>query len=455
MKSLTLRLTLAFTVIVTVATGLLLLLGGWLLSRQVIDGMELLHEAEFAEVRGRLEPDPAAVTAAELPARLREHIEIDAALFLFQVRDGSGNIVFRSPNLGETILPAVGNGEAHGIRRIPQQGRVLISNFIAGPWHVQIASLLEPTERLLTDYARVSLLLLAVVLVAGAGLGYGFARLALHPVRVIQRTAARIRADNLSERIPLPGTRDEIDALAELLNRMFDRLEVSFNQVRRFTADASHELKTPLALMRLNAEKLRQRLAGDEAVAAELGDLLEEIDRMHQTIELLLFLAKADAGVLTPALQTGTPQSFMTALTEDVTVLAEDRGVRVRLQRNEAGLARFEPVLLRQLVLNLVTNALNVSSAGAQLILDSTCDDGRWRLTVTDEGPGLPPGQLERIFERFVRFEVNPAAAGRGHGLGLAICRSIVELHGGNIRACNRPDTSGLQVTVELPLESP
>lgn len=453
MRSLTFRLSLAFTVVVTLTTALLLLLGGWLLSRQIIDGMELLHEAEFAEVRGRLEPDPAAVSAAELPGRLREHIEIDAALFLFQIRDGAGNIVFRSPNLGEAILPAMGNGDAHGIRRMPQQGRVLISDFAAGPWHVQIASPLEPTERLLTNYARVSLLLLAVVLVAGAGLGYGFARLALNPVRAIQRTAARIRADNLGERIPVPGTRDEIDALAELLNRMFDRLEISFNQVRRFTADASHELKTPLALMRLNAERLRGRLAHDEAAGAELGELLEEIDRLHQIIDLLLFLAKADAGVLTPALQLGNPQTFIAALAEDVAVLAEDRAVRFTLDRNDAGRARFEPVLLRQLVLNLVSNALNVSAAGAGLTLASACGQGCWRLTVTDEGPGLPPEQLERIFERFVRFE-NTAAAPRGHGLGLAICRSIAELHRGTIRAANRTDRPGLQVTVELPLET-
>lgn len=451
MKSLTVRLTLAFTVIVTVTTALLLALGGWMLSRQVIDGLQLLHEAEFEEVRGRLEPDPFAVTAAEIPERLHEHVEIDAALFLFQVHDDAGNIVFRSPNLGDTLLPDTGDAKSHGIHRLASHDRVLISEFSDGPWHVQIASLLEPTERLLTDYVKVSVLLLGVVLVAGAGLGYGFARLALNPVRAIRETATRIRADNLSERIPVPASRDEISALAELLNRMFDRLEVSFNQVRRFTADASHELKTPLALIRLHAEKLRDRVKADEVAAAELGELLEEIDCLHQTVELLLFLAKADAGVLAPTLQAGNVQSLVTDLAEDAGVLAEDRGVSFGLDRNDAGQTKFEPTLIRQLLLNLIANALNVSARGAKLTLSSRFDSEAWTLELRDEGPGLPEDQLPRIFERFVRYE-HADGEKRGHGLGLAICRSIVGLHGGTISAANRTDRSGLIVTVRLPV---
>lgn len=451
MKSLTFRLALAFTVIVTTTTALLLALGGWMLSRQVIDGLRLLHEAEFEEVHGRLEPDPAAVTAAELPGRLREHVEIDAALFLFQVHDDQGNIVFRSPNLGDTLLPATNSKHTHGIHRLASHGRVLISEFTDGPWHVQIASQLEPTERLLTDYVRVSVLLLGVVLVASAGLGYGFARLALNPVRAIRETASRIRADNLGERIPVPASRDEIAALAELLNRMFDRLENSFNQVRRFTADASHELKTPLALIRLHAEKLRDRVAGDEAATGEVSELMEEIDRLHQTVELLLFLAKADAGVLVPSMKPGDTQSFVASLAEDATVLAEDRGVEFKLQRNDAGCAGFEPTLVRQLLLNLIANALNVSAAGAVLALSSRIEHAHWTLELVDEGPGLSDAQLTQIFERFVRFE-HTTSANRGHGLGLAICRSIVELHGGTITAANRSDRRGLIVTVKLPI---
>src|SRR5208282_4293990 len=114
------------------------------------------------------------------------------------------------------------------------------------------------------------------------GLGWAFARLTLRPVRAIHATASRIRADNLGERIPIPAGRDELAALVGLLNRMLDRLESSFAQVKRFTADASHELKTPLTFVRLNAEKLRSRCANDPESMAAIGDILEEVDRLRQ-----------------------------------------------------------------------------------------------------------------------------------------------------------------------------
>lgn len=452
MSSITTRLTVAFAVIVTVTTALLLTLGGWLLVHQMGDGIRLLHEAEFEEVAGRLAPDPGRLTAAEITERLRRHTEIDAALFFFQVGTADGTVVFRSLNLGDTLLPAAnGYAGAHRVANVAPHGRLLVSDFRAGPWRVQIASPLAMNERLLASFLKIAALLLVLALVAGAGLGYAFTRFALRPVRMIEQTASRIRADNLGERIPVPRARDEIAALAALLNRMFDRLEGSFNQVRRFTADASHELKTPLALLRLNAERLRPRVADDAEAAAAVDELLAQADHLHRIIEVLLFLAKADAGVLDPAMQEGNPQALLTALAEDASALAEDRGVRFALARNDPGRARFEPTLLRQLLMNLLTNALKVSPVDTTVQLESICADGRWRLRLTDEGPGLPPEQLERVFDRFVRHEPTAGASG-GHGLGLAICRSIADLHGGTIRAENRPGRNGLSVTVDLPL---
>ena len=455
MSSITTRLTVAFAVIVTATTALLLALGGWLLAHQLGDGIRLLHEAEFAEVKGRLAPDPGRLTATELSERLRRHTEIDAALFLFQVCSPDGALVFRSLNLGDTRLPPADPADrAHRVASVALHGRLLISEFQAGPWRVQIASSLAMNDRLLASFLKIAALLLALALVAGAGLGYAFTRFALHPVRMIEQTASRIRADNLGERIPVPRARDEIAALAMLLNRMFDRLELSFNQVRRFTADASHELKTPLALLRLNAERLRDRVADDAEAVAAVDELLAEADRLHRVIELLLFLAKADAGVLNPVMQQGDPQEHLAALAEDCAALAEDRGLRFILARNDSVCARFEPTLLRQLLFNLLTNALKVAPGGTTVRLESFGVDGRWRLVLADEGPGLPPEQLERVFARFVRHA--PTAGGSsGHGLGLAICRSIAELHGGTIRAENRRDRTGLIVTVDLPLAPP
>jgi signal transduction histidine kinase len=458
MSSLSRRLTLGFAALVTGTTAVVLSLGGWLLSRQMIYGLDLLNAAEFAELREKLETVPTPPDAAEISRRIREHAEIDAAMYYFQVGTLDGTLLFRSPNLGETALPLpVMRTAPSWTDRLSTNGPVRISEFRAGELRVLVASPLAPTHRLIRDYARVSAWLLGLTALASLGLGHAFTRFGLQPLRLIRETAGRIRADRLNERIPVSTSRDEINALATLLNQMFDRLEASFAQVTRFTADASHELKTPLTLIRLNAEKLRPAVAHDPAAAGALDDLLEDISRLHQIIESLLFLARADSGSLTlPRRQEDTAR-FLEIFGEDARALSEDRGMNYQLAENPSATVLIEPNLLRQLLLNLVSNALRVSPPGSTLTLSSQLTAASWTLTLTDEGPGLPPAQIERVFERFVRFSPtsspgsSPAENFPGHGLGLSICRSIAELHGGTLRAENRTDRSGLRMIVELP----
>jgi signal transduction histidine kinase len=319
---------------------------------------------------------------------------------------------------------------------------------------VQIASALEPVQRLMRDYWRVSSLLVAAVALASVGLGYAFSRYALRPTATIARTAHRIDADNLGERIPVPAGGSELADLARLLNRMFDRLEASFAHARRFSADVSHELKTPLSLVRLNAEKLRPSLAADTEASARLDDLIEETGRLHTIIERLLFIAKAESGTLTLARQARDAQAVVAGFAEDAQALAEDAGVRFELAANDPGPVHCDPGLVRQLLLNLLTNALKVSPPGGVVALASRTAGGWWQLEVSDSGPGLPPGELERVFQRFVRYHRPGGPPPEpGHGLGLAICRSIAELHHGRIRAENRPG-GGLSVIVEIPASS-
>ncbi|PTX92668.1 ATP-binding protein [Opitutus sp. ER46] len=451
MKSFTLRLTVRFAVLVTLTTAAVLAVGGMLLNHQVVRGLELLHEVEAQELRDLIGGDPDIAPAA-LAERIKRDSDNDAALFVIQVLNGGGKVVFRSDNLRDTVLP-VGHAPEHRTIALPALGRVHLSSFPFGTYQIQIGSPLEPSERLLRDYVRISVMLVIAVGLASVGLGYNFSRATLRPIRAIEETARRIRGDRLTERIPEPPGHDELAALTRLLNQMFDRLQESFEQVRQFTADASHELKTPLALIRLNVEKLRGGRTTETENEAALADILEEIARLNQVIESLLFLAKSESGALNLPLVPVVVPKLMAAFAEDADVLAEDRGVRFHLARNEEGEIRGDADLLRQMLLNLVINAMSVSPPNGVVTLESFALANGWCFVVVDEGPGLPEAQLARVFQRFVRFD-HGAAAPRprpGHGLGLAICKGIVDLHRGTLRAENRTDRSGLRVIVELP----
>ena len=455
MRTFTQRLTLRFAALVTVTTAVVLAVGGWLLERQVLRSLQLLHEVEFRELRSLMGSDPT-LSAEEVTRRISHDADSDNALFFIQVHSERGAILFRSPNLGPNVLPDLSGEELHSTVVLPGIGPVRLSEFNQGPWHVQVASPLAPMRRLFQDYVKVAIVLVVVVAGVGLGLGFAFSRVTLQPVRAIEQTARRIGGETLSERIPVPAGRDELASLAVLLNQMFDRLEASFDQVRRFTADASHELKTPLALVRLNAEKLRPRLAHDTEALSTLEDLLEEIAQLHRIIESLLFLSRADSGILALHSRIIDVPDFVRDFAEDATALAQDQRARFVVSRVDPGALRGEPTLLRQLLLNLATNALAVTPDDGTVDLSVRREPEGWIMAVTDTGPGLPPDQLERVFERFVRLETLHSRSGtRGHGLGLAICQTIARMHGGSIRCENRSDRSGLRVIVTLPASKP
>ena len=453
MRSMSRRLTVGYALAVTVTVVIALATGRWLLERTLLDNVNQLQDAENVEVVHDLEADMATMPEAELVRKMRAHAAADEDLFFFQVHEADGRVIFRSPSLGESVLPDLSASGPRWTIDLPPHGQVYTSEYVHGPRHLQIGSRLEPTERLLRQYVQVGLVLALVVAVVSLGLGYGISWLALRPLRDIRATARRIGAGNLGERIPVPPGHDEVAELVRLLNTTFDRLEAAFRQVRQFSADASHELRTPLTLIRLNAEQLRAQVAEEPDAAGLVDNMFEAIGQMNRLIEGLLFLAKAEGGGLPLAREAYDTAVFIQAVAEDAAVLGEDRGLHFTLEHNDAGTMTFDPHLLRQLLFNLISNAVAVVPPGGTFTLSSRRSGDRWRIVLQDEGPGLPEEQLERMFERFIQLpgKVGAEVEGGGHGLGLAISRGIARLHGGDIRAANRSDRSGLVMTVELP----
>jgi len=460
--SFTWKLALRLALLVTATSAAVLAAGGALLSRQWLRNIDALHATESLEL-DEIVAEVSPLTPQDLERRIRGEADYDLGLYYIQIRDLAGRDLYRSPNLGAQSLPDPATLAPRVTIGLPELGEVRLAGRTGKQWWIQVASPLGPSRRLLSEYIRTGAAILGAVALASIAIGWAFARLALRPVRAIRETALHIGGDNLGARIPVPAGRDELAALTVLLNQMFDRLESAFAQARRFTADASHELKTPLTLIRLNAENLRARLSADPEAGAQLDDLLDSVVRLQRIVESLLFLAKAEAGTFALRLQSTTTTAVIGELAEDATALCEDRGIRLAVTAGDSAPVCCETVLVRQLLLNLVANAVRVSPPGAAIALESQVRDGRWTLRVTDDGPGLPPEQLERIFERFVRYErpdsKAPAGAASdsvpGHGLGLAICRSIAELHGGTIHAENRADRTGLRVEASWPAAGP
>jgi two-component system heavy metal sensor histidine kinase CusS len=453
MKSIGARLALWYALTATAAFACLSVAGYFMLGHYLVHGLDLLVASEFQQIKAHLGGDERALNPRVIDERIRETTEYASVLFYIDVHSKAAGPVFRSSNLHGQTIPDIPGERIFNVS-LDGTGPMRVGEFILPPYDVMIATPLHPVSTVMEAYVEISAALVALMLAVSAGIGYGLSHIALRPLRLIQSTANRIRSDNLSERIEVAAVQDEISNLARLLNQMFDRLESSFNQTRRFTADASHELKTPLSLMRLHAEKLvfdgGLTPVQEEAVHGQL----EEIDRLNKVVEDLLFLSRAEAGAIPLDLKLQPPGGFLESFAPDARALSEHAGIRYSFVQDGDGAVAFDPKWIRQVLLNLVKNSLTVSAPGSQISITSQTSSSAWRVAVVDEGPGVPQEQRERIFERFVRVGSAATLDDRGAGLGLAICRSIIELHAGRIFATAGKNGRGLQVVFEIPIHS-
>ena len=451
MRSIGARLALWYTGAATGTLACLCIAGYYLLQIHLVHGLDQLNQAQFAQIKAHLGADYASLTARVIDARIRETTDYASVLFFITIDDPAGPVrpIFYSTNLRGLAIPDV-PGQHEYNASIPGIGELRVAEFILGPFDVTVATPLGSVRAAMRDYRLICLWLLAVMVSLSGAIGLGLSRIALRPVRAIRETASHISSDNLSERIPVAQVRDEISELALLLNQMFDRLESSFQQIRRFTAEASHELKTPLSLIRLQAEKLLVHGNLDAINEESVHVQLEEVSRLSQIIEELLFLSRAEARDIRLNLKPHDPANILGIFDQDARALAEHRDMRFLYLHRGSGNVLIEPRWLRRVLLNLVMNALNASPPGGVVTINSVIELDQWRVSVDDQGRGVAPEYREQIFERF--FRLAPANdAQDGSGLGLTICRSIISLHGGKIWAESAPDSSGLRVVFAMP----
>ncbi len=308
-------------------------------------------------------------------------------------------------------------------------------------------------EQLLSTIA----LILPLGLVAALLMGSWIARRALAPVdRIITEVREITDGRSLHRRLAEPMVKDELGRLTETLNQMMTRLERSFAALRRFTADASHELKTPLTVLRAGVERaITMPSLPPEALAA-LEETLQEINRMTELVEALLMLARADEGTAPLHRETVDLRAIVEETGETGELLAAEAGVTMEVATPaDPVIVPVDASRIRQLILNLLTNAVKYTPAGGSVRLQLGPPNGRVTLTVADSGVGIAPGDLPHIFDRFWRADSARTRTGErsGTGLGLAICKWIAEAHGGTIDVQSRPGR-GTTFTVTLPRET-
>jgi heavy metal sensor kinase len=393
---------------------------------------------------------------------LRDLLGPEMADKLFQLLDPLGRPGSRSSALGPLGLPLSAEARRNAARGLHtfetlalesgDRVRVLTMPVVRGGALVQLIQVGMPLRRIedaLRRYLQIVLGLVPLgVLLAAAG-GAGIARVALRPVDEMARTARRITAEALSERIAPRGAGDELDYLAETLNGMLARLEGAFVQLRRFTADAAHELRTPLTVLKGEIEVALRSERSPAEYRRVLAASLEEVDRLIRVAEDLLLFSRttAEAGLrrerlaLEPLVLEGLDAGAR---------LAAGRGVSVNLGGSMPAAVRGDAAALGRAVFNLVENAVKYTPPGGRVTLSLECGDGLARIAVEDTGIGIDAGDQERIFEPFVRLDEARSRETGGTGLGLAIARSIAVAHGGRVTVQSTPK-AGSRFTLELP----
>ena len=445
--SIRLRLALAFAA----AAALLFAIGAWLfaasLSATQLRVIDSQLTAQLAQA-GRYVPGPAPAGAVPTPA---------PGEYLVQAIDAAGR-ARGSPDAGTVPLltpdelAQARRGQVWATRALDEEDARITAGPLPGhPGWVAVAAVsLEAYDATQRQVAR-GLAIGGVAFVAITGLGaYGLARAALSPVERLRRQAAAISGRDDDGTLEVPRTKDEVAALAETMNDLLGRLRRALERERAFTADASHELRSPLAILRGELELAGRPGRGTGELAAAVRTAAEEADRLARITDDLLVLARGDAGQLSVRLA----ETDLGELLRRSAGLAASRlaaaGVTCRVDVPAGTLARVDPDRIRQAVDNLLANASRFAPAGSAIVLAARVDGPDLLIEIRDDGPGFPPAFLPHAFERFRRPDGGRSRDGGGTGLGLAIVQAICAAHGGLATARNRPG-GGATVSLWLP----
>lgn len=318
-----------------------------------------------------------------------------------------------------------------------------------GSYIVESGTLLDPAElNHLVLQLLIGLPVGVVIITAG---GYILVRRALMPVERITRAAEQITQHNLSERLPVSRTGDELERLSVSLNRMIARLDDAFQNSKRFVADASHELRTPLTILRGELETLIEDRRLEPEARERAASMFEEAVRLTRIVEQLFTLSRLDAGEAQAEWSRFDLAGLAKTTAEQMSLLAEDKNISIACDASQSVQVEGDPARLKQVVVNLLDNAIKYTQPGGAVQLHVRRANGHAVLEVEDNGVGIPQAALAHVFERFYRVDQIRSGDFEGAGLGLSIVKSICSAHGAEIQATSTP-SRGSCFRVTLPL---
>lgn len=400
----------------------------------------------------------------ELLSQFPELARIDK---FFQIFSPSGTITISSPNikhhdvpLSRTALETAFSGQSiFESAKYPNEPPVRV---ISVPimyrgnllYIVQVGTSMESVGETLHRFLILLLVAIPIALAVSLAGGWFLAGRALRPVDEITLAAQRIAAGDLSQRLGMPTAQDEIGRLAATFNNMIGRLDASFRQIRQFTSDASHELRTPLTVMKGETDLVLRRPRPMEDYKSVLESNLEEIDRMTRIVDELLFLSRADMGEVKMEALPVALEALVVDVHRQARLLGQDRNIDVTLGAVMPVVVQGDDLRLRELLLNLVENAMKYSHPGGKVEISLVRERKEARLSIADHGIGIAPVDHKKIFGRFFRTDVARAHTKKGTGLGLAICAWIADIHNGRVEV-HSDLGQGSTFTVVLPLASP